>query len=65
MNRKNHDKEANDRDKDDLGSQPIMPKFVPNWTQHIRFDRILINVSGTNFNIQTVSTKLYLKLLKS
>ena len=46
MNRKNKEKENNDRDKDELTSQPIQPKFVPNWTQHIRFDRIILNVSG-------------------
>ena len=55
MNRKTHD---NDKDKDDRGSEPIMPKFVANWTQHIRFDRILINVSGISSFTQIVSTKL-------
>ena len=55
MNRKNND---NDRDKDDRGSEPLIPKFVPNWTQHIRFDRILINVSGSTPLTQIVSMKL-------
>ena len=59
MNRKTRD---NDKDKDDKGSEPIMPKFVPNWTQHIRFDRVLINVSGIHSHIQIVSTKLSPKL---
>ncbi len=37
--------------------QPIIPKFIPNWTQPIRFDRIQVNVAGTALTPQTVSTK--------
>jgi hypothetical protein len=46
MNRKANERENNDRDKDDLGVQPIMPKFAANWTQHIRLERLVVNVAG-------------------
>lgn len=26
--------------------EPVPPKFSANWTQNIRFDKIIINVSG-------------------
>lgn len=35
-----------ERDKEESATQTIIPKFIPNWTQPIRFDRIVINVSG-------------------
>jgi len=65
MNRKNQEKEPVERDREEMPPQTIIPKFIPNWTQPIRFDRIVINVSGTSANTQTVSTKLYPKLRNS
>jgi len=65
MNRKNQEKESFERDREEIAAQTIFPKFVPNWTQPIRFDRIVINVSGNFKNTQTASMKLYLKLLNS
>ncbi len=28
------------------GSEPLQPKFIPNWPSVVRFDRISVNVSG-------------------
>ena len=65
MNRKNQEKEALERDREEVAPQTIFPKFVPNWTQPIRFDRIVINVSGNSETTQTANTKLYPKLPNS
>lgn len=45
MNRKTKEKD-NDGDRDDAYVEPIPPKFSANWTQVVRFDRIVINVAG-------------------
>lgn len=65
MNRKNQEKEQLDRDREEVAPQTIFPKFVPNWTQPIRFDRIVINISGTLTATQTANIKLYPKLPNS
>lgn len=57
MNRKNQEKDLQERDRDETAPQTIIPKFVPNWTQPIRYDRIVINVSGIATFIQIASTK--------
>lgn len=44
MNRKNQENDANN---EETAPQTIVPKFSPNWVSVIRFDRIVINVSGT------------------
>lgn len=43
MNRKNADKDA---ENEETAIQVILPKFVPNWISIVRFDRIVMNVSG-------------------
>jgi hypothetical protein len=30
--------------------EPIPPKFAANWSQHIRYDKIFINISGISSN---------------
>lgn len=57
MNRKIQEKDLNERDRDETAPQTIIPKFVPNWTQPIRYDRIVINVSGIPPYIQIANTK--------
>jgi hypothetical protein len=56
MNKKQKDRDG-DNDKDDGMIEPIPPKFCANWTQVVRFDRIVMNVSGKRLSIQIVSTK--------
>lgn len=48
MNRKNKEKENQMKYEENIKySDPIPPKFSANWIQNIRFDKIIINVSGT------------------
>lgn len=49
MNRKNKEKENINKDDQDSSlkpGEPIPPKFVSNWLQNIRFDRVVINLAG-------------------
>lgn len=54
MYRKNQEKEG---EAEEGAPQTIFPKFTPNWVQVVRFDRIVMNVSGTSSSTQTVNTK--------
>jgi hypothetical protein len=45
-NRKQKEKENNDDNNKINIIEPIQPKFIPNWSTVIRFDRIVVNVSG-------------------
>lgn len=45
-NRKVKEKENNEESIGFKGSEPLQPKFIPNWHSVIRFDRIFVNVSG-------------------
>ena len=53
MNRNLKEKENHPRnDYDNVKYiEPIPPKFSANWSQNIRFDKIIINVSGILFFI--------------
>jgi hypothetical protein len=44
MNRKNQDNEATNEENP---PQTIFPKFAANWTNIVRLDRIVMNISGT------------------
>ena len=61
MNRNTKEKESHHKnDYDNIKYiEPIPPKFNVNWSQNIRFDKIMINVSGTFSFIKIVSTKLF------
>lgn len=61
MNRNTKEKESHHKnDYDNVKYiEPIPPKFNVNWSQNIRFDKIMINVSGTFSSIKIVSTKWF------
>jgi len=63
MYRKTQEKDQ-DSEKEEGTPQTIFPKFIPNWSQPIRFDRIAINISGNAHCSQIASMKYYQKLPK-
>ncbi len=46
-NRKIKEKENNQETVAFKVFEPVQPKFIPNWPSVIRFDKIVVNISGT------------------
>ncbi len=68
MNRKNKEKENINKDEPDNGpkpGEPIPPKFATNWSQNIKFDKVVINLVGSFTLTQTASTMYLLEWPRS